>query len=131
MPDAVVPPAYLDLLERPLIGHLATVSSNGRPQANPMWFGWDGSRLCFTHTNTRRKYEQLKANPHLALSVVDPDNGYRYLEVRAVVEAIEDDPTGASYAGLSARYGRGGEPPPDAATRVVLVARPTHVTYRG
>jgi PPOX class probable F420-dependent enzyme len=128
---AHIPDDYLDLLERPLIGHLATVSPAGRPQANPMWFLWDGTHLRFTHTNTRRKFEQLKTNPNVAMSVVDPDSGYRYLEVRGRVVAVEDDPTGAFYATLSARYGRGGDPPPDAPTRVVLVVEPTHTTQRG
>jgi PPOX class probable F420-dependent enzyme len=96
-----------------------------------MWFAWDGERLRFTHTNTRRKYRQLRENPHLALSVVDPDKPYRYLEVRGEVEGIEDDPTGAFYAHLSTRYGRDGQPPPDAPTRVILVVRPTHVTTMG
>src|SRR5688572_10224653 len=63
---ARIPDDYLDLLERPLIGHLATVSPAGRPQANPMWFLWDGTHLRFTHTNTRRKFAQLKTNPNVA-----------------------------------------------------------------
>ena len=126
-----IPAEYLDLLERPLIGHLATVSPNGRPQANPMWFLWDGTHLRFTHTNARRKFAQLQVNPHVSMSVVDPGSGYRYLEVRGRVVAIEEDPTGAFYATLSRRYDRGGEPPPDAPSRVVLVVEPTHTTQRG
>jgi PPOX class probable F420-dependent enzyme len=126
-----IPDSHRDLLERPLICHLATVSPAGRPQSNPMWFVWDGERIRFTHTNTRRKYAQLQANPYVAVSIVDPDKPYRYLEVRGVVVQIEDDPTGALYAQLSDRYGRGGQPPPDAPTRVVLVVEPNHVTTMG
>ena len=127
----LVPDSHRDLLERPLFCHLATVSPNGRPQSNPMWFDWDGTMLRFTHTNTRRKYWQLLGNPHLAISIIDPDNPGRYLEVRATVQGIEDDPTGAQYSALSVRYG--GEPvvPPDAPTRVVIIAEPYHVTTRG
>jgi len=126
-----IPDTHRDLLERPLIGHLATVSPNGRPQSNPMWFVWDGEVIRFTHTNTRRKFQQLQTNPYLAVSVVDPEKPYRYIEVRGTVERIEDDPTGALYAALSARYGTGGQPPADAPTRVALVVRPTHVTTMG
>ena len=128
---SIIPESHADLLERPLVGHLATVSPGGRPQSNPMWFRWDGEHLRFTHTNTRRKYSHLAQNRHIAFSIADPDNPYRYLEVRALVERIEDDPTGAFYAELSTRYGRGGEPPADAPTRVVLIARPTHATTMG
>lgn len=126
-----IPESHRDLLERPLYCHLATVSKAGRPQSNPMWFVWDGTVLRFTHTNTRRKYRQLQENPHLSISVIDPDNPTRYLEVRASVTSIEDDPTGAQYSALSERYGRGPMTPPDAPTRVVLVAEPYHVTTMG
>jgi PPOX class probable F420-dependent enzyme len=126
-----IPDSHRDLLERPLIAHLATVSPAGRPQSNPMWFVWDGENIRFTHTNTRRKYDQLRQNPHLALSIVDPDTPYRYLEVRGEVTDIVDDPQGELYAQLSARYGTGGQPPKDAPTRVVLVVHPTHVTTMG
>ena len=65
------------------------------------------------------------------MSIVDPDSPYRYLEVRGKVVHVEDDPTGALYAQLSERYGRGGKPPPDAPSRVILVVEPNHVTTMG
>jgi PPOX class probable F420-dependent enzyme len=130
-PVNIIPDSHKDLLERPLYCHLATVSAAGRPQANPMWFIWDGHSLRFTHTNTRRKYRQLQQNPHLAISIVDPDNPARYLEVRATVDSIDDDFTGSLYVELSQRYGRGGQAPPDAATRVAVIATPYHATTMG
>jgi len=57
---SVIPASHQDLLQRPLFCHLATVSPAGGPQSNPMWVVWDGEHLRFTHTNTRRKYEQLQ-----------------------------------------------------------------------
>jgi PPOX class probable F420-dependent enzyme len=126
-----IPESHLDLLERPLYCHLATVSPGGRPQSNPMWVAWDGTVLRFTHTNTRRKYRQLQTNPNIAISITDPDNPARYLEVRATVTTIEDDPTGSQYSALAERYGRGPVVPPDAAQRVTLIAEPNHVTTMG
>lgn len=128
---SIIPDSHKDLLERPLYCHLATVSAAGRPQANPMWFIWDGQSLRFTHTNTRRKYRQLQENPHLAISIVDPDNPARYLEVRATVDSIDDDFTGSLYVELSQRYGRGDQAPPDAATRVAVISTPYHATTMG
>ena len=126
-----IPESHADLLERPLYCHLATVSAAGRPQSNPMWVVWDGTSLRFTHTNTRRKYRQLQTNPNIAISIVDPDDPARYVEVRATVTAIEDDPTGSQYTALAERYGRGSVVPPDAAQRVIVVAEPYHVTTMG
>jgi PPOX class probable F420-dependent enzyme len=121
-----IPDGYELLLERPLFGHLATVRPDGSPQVNAMWFDWDGELLRFTHTSKRQKYRNITANPAVAMSVIDPDNSYRFLEVRGVVEEIVPDPTGTFYMQLNDRYsGPLTEPPADKADRVILVVRPT------
>ena len=121
-----IPEGYASLLERPLYGHLATVRPDGAPQVNAMWFAWDGQVLRFTHTTKRQKYRNIAASPAVAMSVIDPDNPYRYLEVRGVVEEIVPDPEGAFYLELNDRYdGPLTEAPADKADRVILVVRPT------
>jgi len=120
-----VPDGYESLLQRPLYGHLATVRPDGRPQVNAMWFDWDGEVLRFTHTTKRQKYQNITTNPNIAMSVLDPDNPYRFLEVRGTVEKITPDPTGEFYLHLNDRYqGPLTEPPADKADRVILVVRP-------
>jgi PPOX class probable F420-dependent enzyme len=121
-----VPEGFEDLLDRPLFGHLATTRPDGTVQVNPMWFDWDGSRLRFTHTTYRQKYRNVTAHPEVAMSIHDPDNPYRYLEVRGVVEEIVPDPTAEFYLKLNDRYsGPLSEVPADAPDRVILVVRPT------
>lgn len=125
MPDSPVPDTHLDLLERPLFCHLATLRPDGSPQANPMWSVWDGTHLRFTTTSTRQKHRNVTADPRVSISITDPDRPYRYLELRGRVTAIEPDPTGAFFTELATRYGRDlGGPPADAADRVVLVVTP-------
>jgi PPOX class probable F420-dependent enzyme len=121
-----VPEGYESLLNRPLFGHLATVRPDGGPQVNAMWFDWDGELLRFTHTTKRQKYRNIAANPLVSMSVIDPDNSYRFIEVRGVVEDVVPDPAGTFYMTLNDRYsGPLTEPPADKADRVVLVVRPT------
>lgn len=127
---AAVPASFQDLLERPLITHLATTRADGSVQSNPMWFGWDGGRIRLTHTRTRKKFRNVSAEPRVALSIVDPDDPQRYLEVRGVVESIEDDPGARFYQSLRERYGSTDTPIRDADVRVVLVIRPTVVLAR-
>jgi PPOX class probable F420-dependent enzyme len=130
--SGLVPDELLDLLDRPLIASLATVRADGSPQVNPMWFAWDGEFIRFSHTNFRQKYRNITANPAVAVAIVDPDDAYRYLEVRGVVERIDPDPTGAFFVELAKRYDApfGTEPPTDAAERVIFVLRPTAVGRR-
>jgi hypothetical protein len=68
----------------------------------------------------------VAAHPQVAMSIVDPDNPYKYLEVRGDVERIDPDPDGDFYMHLNNRYsGPFSEPPPDHPDRVVFVVRPT------
>jgi PPOX class probable F420-dependent enzyme len=130
-PIPEVPESHRDLLERPMIAHVATVRTDGGVQSNPMWFGWDGRRIRLTHTRTRQKFRNLEAEPRIALSITDPDDAQRYLEVRGEVEAIDDDRGGSYYKQLRRRYGVDPEAPmPDADVRVVLVVRPVTLLAR-
>ena len=99
-----VPAGYADLLERPLYGHLATTRPDGSVQVSPMWFDWDGELLRFAHTTKRQKYRNVQRNPRVAMSISDPDNPYRYLEVRGDVKRIEPDPAAGFFRRIANRY---------------------------
>jgi PPOX class probable F420-dependent enzyme len=127
--QATVPASHQDLMDRPLIANFATVRSDGSVQSNPMWFVWDGSRVRLTHTRTRKKFQNVSREPRVALSIVDPEDSQRYLEIRGEVESIDDDTGAPFYRTLQERYGAGG-PIGDADVRVVLVIRPTVILAR-
>lgn len=120
-----IPSEYRDLLDRPLMAHLATVRPDGQPQCNPMWFSYDGEYLRFTNTSVRQKYRNIEADPRVAISITDPDNEYRYLEVRGRVVRIEADPEAKFFLELAKRYGKDFGKPDDAAHRVIYVVEPT------
>ncbi|MEW9534676.1 PPOX class F420-dependent oxidoreductase [Microbispora sp. NPDC049125] len=125
----LIPESHLDLLTRPLYAHLATLMPDGTPQVTPVWTIWDGEFLRFTTTTDRQKGRNARARPHVALSINDPDQPYRYLEVRGIVERIDPDPEGVFFDVLAKRYGLEYEAPVgDAERRVVLVVRPTRFT---
>ena len=124
-----IPEGYEDLLERPIVGVLATISPAGVPNATPMWFKWENGMLRFTHTKFRKKVANLLKNPNFSFVITDPDNPYRYLEARGVVDSIEPDPTGAYYVVLGQRYGNADQQPPDdSRDRIILNL---DVTYFG
>lgn len=125
--DAVRPPvSHAGLLELPLFSHVATVRPDGAPQSSVMWFAWDGSRIRFSHTKGRQKFVNLASEPRVALSIIDPDDPYRFLEVRGKVESIDDDDEAASfYRILQDRYGESFPVPADH-DRVVITIRPHH-----
>lgn len=120
---AELPASIADLLDRPLFAHLATVRPDGSPQSSVMWYAWDGSRVKITHTTTRQKFKNLAREPRVAMSIADPEDQYRSLEVRGTVEKIEDDPGAEFYRWLQRRYGMDYEIT-DADVRVIITIRP-------
>jgi PPOX class probable F420-dependent enzyme len=125
----MIPESHMDLLERPLFAHLATIEPDGTPNVNPVWTVWDGEFLRFTTTTDRRKHRNVVGNPHLAVSINDPEKPYRYLEIRGVVERVEPDTSGDFFDVLATRYGLEYERPVgDAERRVVIVMKPTRTT---
>jgi PPOX class probable F420-dependent enzyme len=120
---AKLPASHTDLLEKPLFAHLATVRPDGSPQSSVMWYAWDGSRVKITHTKTRQKFKNFAHDPRVALSIADPENQYRSLEMRGTVEKVDDDPGAEFYRSLQRRYGMDYEIT-DADVRVVITIRP-------
>lgn len=104
MNERVIPVGAEDLLQAALVGHLATRRSDGNLQSNPVWFDWDGTHINVSQTRTRQKMRNVEHDPHVALSIVDPQNPYRYLEVRGVVDRIDSDPDLEFINHLAQRY---------------------------
>jgi PPOX class probable F420-dependent enzyme len=127
-PARVIPEPLADMLDRPLYAHLATVRPDGTPQVNPTWFRFDGEFLWLTTTSKRQKNRNWQAQPAVALSINDPDQPYRYLEIRGRVERIVPDPEGAEFVRLAERYGMPQGPPPDSADRIAVAIRPEYTT---
>jgi len=129
--DTLIPASRRDLLERPLFGHLGTIRPDDTAQVTPMWFEFDGEHVRFTHTTKRQKYRNLKRNPSMALSIVDPDNPVHYLEIAGRLVEIVPDPEGAFYVRLQNRYGDPSTTPPvNKADRVILVMSIERTTHQ-
>ncbi|MBI4635844.1 MAG: PPOX class F420-dependent oxidoreductase [Candidatus Rokubacteria bacterium] len=89
---SAIPEKYADLLGKKAFAHLATVGKDGTPQVTPVWFDVDGAHLRINTARGRVKDKNLRRNPRVALSIQDPDNPYRYIQVRGrVTEMTETD----------------------------------------
>lgn len=89
---AAIPEQYRDLFTKKAFAHLATVGKDGAPQSTPVWLDYDGTHVRFNTARGRVKDRNLQRNPRVALSMLDPENPYRYIQVRGrVVEMTEKD----------------------------------------
>ena len=128
-----IPESYEDLLQSAALAQVAAIGPHGEPQVNPVWFGWDGEHLKFSQTKTRQKYRNLRRDPRIALSIVDPENLYAYLEIRGEVARIEEDPDLAFANSMAKKYLGLDEYPyhQPGDERVVVFVRPQHTTQMG
>ena len=129
----IIPEGYENLLESTALAHVAMLGPHGEPQSNLEWFDWDGEHVKFSQTKTRQKYRNVQREPRIALSIVDPENPYRYLEIRGDVTHIEEDPNIDFISSMAKKYlGLDRYPyhqPDD--ERVVVFVRPEHTTQMG
>ena len=101
---ASIPDGYKDILQKKAFANLATVNSDGTPQVTPVWFDWDGSRLRVNTAKGRVKDKNLRRTPAVALTIMDPDNPYRYIQVKGRVANVTESGADAHIDALSKKY---------------------------
>ena len=99
-----VPDGFKDLLQKKAFANLATVGADGTPQVTPVWVDYDGTHIRFNTAKGRVKDRNLRRNPAVALSILDPDNPYRYLQVRGRVADISESGADAHIDSLAKKY---------------------------
>ena len=129
-----IPPEFLDLVTtKKAFANLATVMPNGSPQVTPVWFDFDGRYLRVNSARGRVKDKNMRRDPRVALSILDPDNPYRYLEIRGRVIKITEDGA-VEHTNLLARKYLGVERNPSRRpdqVRVMYVIEPRRVAGQG
>lgn len=82
---------YLLADETKAFAFLATSMPDGSPQVTPVWFNMDDDHILINTVKGRTKYRNMMANPRVALAIPDPENSYRYVQIRGqVVEVVTE-----------------------------------------
>ena len=82
MAAKVIPESHVDLFSKKAFAHLVTLMPSGQPQVTPVWVDYDGRHVLINTAEGRQKDKNLQRDPRVAFSILDPENPYRYLEVR-------------------------------------------------
>ena len=96
--------AARDLLARPVLASLATISSDGSPQITPLWIDVEGDDLVINTAQGRAKARNLERSPKVAICVVDPDNPYNVVAVRGTVIEITTQGADEHIDSLAKKY---------------------------
>lgn len=103
MPETIAQ-QYLELFQKKAFAHLATLMPDGRPQVTPVWCDFDGNYVRINSAKGRVKDRNMRRDPRVTLTIQDPDNPYRYLEVRGRVVEITEDGADAHIDSLAKKY---------------------------
>jgi len=101
---AQVPEKYADLLQKKAFANLGTLMRDGSPQVTPVWFDYDGKHVRVNSALGRVKDKNIRRDPRVSLAIQDPENPYRYLEVRGKVVDITQNGADDHINSLSQKY---------------------------
>lgn len=99
-----IPESHRDLVDRPIVAALGTTLPNGTPQVTPVWFHYEDGYIYFNTAAGRLKDRAIRANPYVAVMILDPNDGYRYVQLRGPVVEITEQGARAHIDQLARRY---------------------------
>jgi PPOX class probable F420-dependent enzyme len=102
---AVIPENFHDLLEqKKAFANLATIMRDGSPQVTPVWFDYTGGMIRVNTAKGRVKARNLREGAPVALSILDPDNPYRYVQIRGHVKRVSEQGADRHIDSLAKKY---------------------------
>ena len=108
MPDIhstkTVPQSHADLLGAPHFAHVCTVNADGSPQTSPVWLNREGDAILINSAEGRRKVENMRRDSRVAISIIDAQNPYRYIELRGRVTELTHEGADAHIDRLAKDY---------------------------
>lgn len=131
---AEIPATFSDLMTSPkAFAHLATVGLDGAPQVTPVWFDLKDGKVRVNSAKGRVKSRNMQPGAKVALSILDPDNSYRYIQIRGTVTRATDEGGDAHIDSLAKKYlGKDSYPFRQAGeVRVIFEIEPSGVNVMG
>jgi PPOX class probable F420-dependent enzyme len=100
-----IPDNFHDLLgDKKAFASLATIMPDGSPQVTPVWFDYEGGAIRVNTAKGRVKARNMKEGAAVALSIMDPDNPYRYLQIRGRVRRVVEAGADRHIDSLAKKY---------------------------
>lgn len=132
-----IPASHRDLLDGPVFVTLVTLMPDGHPQATPVWCNTDSDYILINSVRGRQKDRNMGRDPRVTILAIDPQNPYRWIQVRGKVVEVTEKGAVEHINALSKLYtgnedyyafspaAKGKE------TRVIYRIEPLKITARG
>ena len=98
------PERYRDLFDKKAFGSFTTLMPDGSPQTTPVWVDYRDGEVWINSAVGRQKDRNVRREPRVAIAIIDPDNPYRYVEVRGRVREITQDGADAHIDAMAKKY---------------------------
>jgi PPOX class probable F420-dependent enzyme len=125
----LIPDEARELIESEALAHLVTLEADGRPQVSCVWVGLEDGDIVFASLGDRRKLDNIRRDPRVALSIEGTrmnEIGLReYLVVHGTARIEEGggpellQRLAHTYIGPDAKFPPMEDPPPGVIVHVV------------
>ena len=101
-----IPESHINLLkdETKAFGFLATLMKDGSPQLTPIWFNTDGTYILINSARGRVKDKNMRRDQRIAMVIIDPNDSYRYIQIRGRIVEITTQGAREHIDQLSKKY---------------------------
>ena len=80
-----------EFLANPFVGTATTLREDGSPHNTVVWVDVEDDAVLFNTAEGRAKPKNLRRDPRVAVTVVDPQNPYKWISVTGRAELTHDD----------------------------------------
>lgn len=128
-----IPESHRDLFDKQAFADLATLMPDGSPQVTPVWVDYDGKYVIVNTARGRQKDKNLRRDGRAALAIADPQNPYRYLQIRGRVAEVTEKGADEHIDKMAKKYlGKDTYPfRQKGEVRVRYIIEPEHFTFMG
>jgi PPOX class probable F420-dependent enzyme len=98
------PEKYLDIFEKKSFGSFTTLMPDGSPQTTPVWVDLKDGDIWVNSALGRQKDKNVRRDARVAVTIIDADNPYRYVEVRGKVKEITQTGADAHIDAMAKKY---------------------------
>jgi PPOX class probable F420-dependent enzyme len=128
-----IPMSHLYLLQDDVksFAYLATTMKDNSPQVTPVWFSFKDGYIYINSALGRTKDRNMRERPSVALAISDPQNPYKYVQIRGIVVDITENGGVEGINALSYKYHGKPYNLPKGQRRIVYKIEPEKVTING
>jgi PPOX class probable F420-dependent enzyme len=96
--------AAVAMLRKPNPAVITTLRRDGQPVSTATWYLWDDGKVLVNMDEGRKRLAHMRADPRVALDVLDADGWYNHVGITGHVSEIYEDADMADIDRIARQY---------------------------